>query len=226
MYRQDVLKKLTPFIFFDKDKKYNIVLKDYKDDVDRWKFEDVKLKPILKRFLEEGVYEIKKLDYHRTEEKVIYPYIFTTKISNSWLDGFNFIFYLNGQHINSYDDLKVFSHQGYIYICSKTNMTITSLIVVNKNISSYFEKFDNTITIEDANNKLELPFNESFSFDKNINNGNKLVINHPYFILNHNENLLEKLYSFTDYPFEWLSDNKIFSYLLIDDNGILDISDI
>lgn len=226
MYRQDVLKKLTPFIFFDKDRKYNIVLKDYKNDVDRWKFEDIKLKPILKRFLEEGVYEKKKLDYYRTEEKVVYPYIFTTKISNSWLDGFNFNFYLNGQHINSYDDLKVFSHQGYIYICSKTNMTITSLIVVNKNISSYFDKFNNTISIEDTNDNLELPFNESFVFDKNSNNGNKLVINHPYFILNHNENLLEKLYSFTDYPFEWLSNNKIFSYLLIDDSGILDISDI
>lgn len=228
MYKQKLLELLEPFSFFNHGyEKYSVILKEYKDDLDKWNYKDIKLKPIRKFLVDNGVAVYTDINHYQQREETHYPFIYTTAISKSWFDLGKFNFYLNGKHISEYDevDLKVLHHQGYIYLCFREDFEITSLLVFRTNISATVEKLTDYITEADKGNKLEIPFNKKFKYEKNERDGLKLIINLPYIKISENENIFSVLGKWINDPVSWLFNNKIISYLLINDKGILSESD-
>lgn len=228
MYKQKLLELIEPFSFFNHGyEKYSIILKEYKDDLDKWHYKDIKLKPIRKFLIDNGVAVYTDINHYQQREEIHYPFIYTTAISKSWFDLGKFNFYLNGKHISEYDkvDLKVSHHQGYIYLCFREDFEITSLLVFRTNISATVEKLTDYITDTDKGRKLEIPFNKKFKYEKNERDGLKLIINLPYIKISENENIFSVLQKWISNPVNWLFNNKIISYLLINDKGILSESD-
>lgn len=226
MYKNKLNELLHPYSFFKDTTKYSIVLKEFKDDLDKWNFKDIKLKPIKKFLVDNNIASYRKINHYQTEENIHYHVIYTTAMSKSWIDQKKYNFYLNGIHISEYDDnLKVLHHQGYIYLCFKNDVTINSLLVMRTNLSATVEKLNSYITIKDKNTKLEIPFNKKFKYEPNENDGLKLVINSPYISIKDGENIIDYLLKYTENPIDWLLNNKIKSYLLINDKGILSESD-
>lgn len=229
MYKNRLHRLLEPFSFFKHgSEKYSVILKEYKDDLDKWKYDKIKLKPIRKFLIDNGVAKYTDINHYQQREEVFYPFIYTTAISKSWFDLGKYNFYLNGKHISEYDEklLKVLHHQGYIYLCFREDFEITSLMVFRTNITTSVEKLHDYITIKDKDNKLEIPYNNKFKFEKNEHNGLKLVINLPYIKIKQNENIFSVLSKWVDDPINWLYNNKILSYLFInDDKGIVPDSD-
>ena len=173
MYVNIFNEKLYPYNFLTtkSSEDFYINLKEYKDELDYWEFENISLKPI-KHFL--------------TENKIKdYPFIYTTAISDSWIDKGNFNFFLNGKHISEYDEitLKVLLFQGYIYICFKNNTKINSLLVLRTNLPASIQKFTGRINIENIGNKIRIPYNNNFTYSPNSNSGVCLTINEKYIIL-------------------------------------------
>lgn len=228
MYKQKLLELLEPFSFFNHGyEKYSVILKEYKDDLDKWNYKDIKLKPIRKFLVDNGVAVYTDINHYQQREEIHYPFIYTTAISKSWFDLGKFNFYLNGKHISEYDevDLKVLHHQGYIYLCFREDFEITSLLVFRTNISATVERLTDYITDTNKGNKLEIPFNKKFKYEKNERDGLKLIINLPYIKISENENIFSVLGKWINDPVSWLFNNKIISYLLINDKGILSESD-
>lgn len=228
MYKNKLQQLLEPFSFFKHgSEKYSVILKEYKDDLDKWNYTDIKLKPIRKFLIDKGIATYTDINHYQQREEIHYPFIYTTAISKSWFELGKYNFYLNGKHISEYDevDLKVVHHQGYIYLCFREDTTINSLLVFRTNISARVERLDNFITIEDKNNRLEIPFNKKFKFEKNERDGLKLVIDLPYIKIKQNENIFSVLSKWTNNPINWLYNNKIISYLFMNDKGILSESD-
>ena len=226
MYKNKLNELLRPYSFFKDTTKYSIVLKEFKDDLDKWNFKDIKLKPIKKFLVDNNIASYRKINHYQTEENIHYPAIYTTAMSKSWIDQKKYNFYLNEIHISEYDDnLKVLHHQGYIYLCFKNDITINSLLVMRTNLSATVEKLNSYVTMKDKNVKLEIPFNKKFKYEPNENNGLKLVINSPYISIKEGENIIDYLLRYTENPIDWLLNNKIKSYLLINDKGILSESD-
>ena len=230
MYKNQLNRILTPFNFFSSNTtKYGTELVEFKDKLDKWNYDDISLKPV-KNFLDNnGI--ITKIQVSVTEERidVNYPYIYTTKISNAWIENFKLSFYLNGKDIKEYleQDIKILLFQGHVYICFKVDTQITSLVVMRTNLPAKIEKLNGATTLSKKGNILEIPYNDNFEYNPVATTGNKLVINQPYFIIEPGENVFEVLDQYTD-SVDWLFNNKITSYLVIDeDDGIVgDSADI
>ena len=227
MYKNKLNNLLRPFNFFkNSGTKYNISLKEFKDHLDKWNLEDIKLKPI-KKFLEDNnIITYNEINFYQKETIYNYPYIYTTKISKSWFENKKWNFYLNGKHANTYKetDIKFIHTQGYIYICSKSDITIDSLIVVRTNIPASITELNKKIILNTKNNILELPFNNNFQLDAEVTEGKKLTIYNKYLTISVGESLLSVLERYTEYPLEWLYENKIISYLIMNDKGLIDSS--
>lgn len=225
MYKNKLNQKLRPYNFFkDSAIDYNIVLREYKDELDKWNFNDIKLKPVVKFLKENRIAEDIAINYCTTEVRVNYPFIYTTKMSNSWFDKGAYNFYLNGKHINTYteDILKVCHFQGYVYICFKNDTPITSLLVVRTNLPAAIVDNDRLINIANKDKKLELPYDENFKFKRASIDAKKLVIKNPYIRLGKNEDIFTFLKRYMNNPIDWLMNNKIISYLILDNKGIAD----
>ena len=99
MYKNKLNELLHPYSFFKDSTKYSIVLKEFKDDLDKWNFKDIKLKPIRKFLTDNKIATYRKINHYQTEEDIHYPIIYTTAMSKSWMDQKKYNFYLNGKHI-------------------------------------------------------------------------------------------------------------------------------
>ena len=227
MYKNKLNNLIRPFNFFkNSGTKYRISLKEFKDHLDKWNLEDIKLKPIKKVLEDNNIITYNEINFYQKETIYNYPYIYTTKISKSWFENKKWNFYLNGKHANTYDEqnIKFIHTQGYIYICSKTDITIDSLIVVRTNIPASITELNKKITLNTKNNVLELPFNNNFLLDTDATEGKKLTIYNKYITISAGESLFSVLERYTEHPLEWLYENKIISYLIMNDTGLLDSS--
>ena len=225
MYKNKLQELLKPFTFFKTGvEKYSVILKEYKDDIDKWKYKDIKLKPIRKFLIDNGIAKYIDINHYQQREEIYYPFIYTTAISRSWFELGKYNFYLNGKHISEYEnnnDMKVLHHQGYIYLCFREEFEITSLLVFRTNISARVEKLTDYIIIKNKDDRLELPYNNKFKFEKDEHDGLKLVIDLPYIKITENENIFSVLQKWTNDPVNWLYNNKIISYLFMNDKGII-----
>lgn len=224
MYKNRLNQLLQPFMFLnDNVNSYAIVLKEYASQLDKWKTEDVKLKPVRKFLEDNGIITYNEINHYTKDTIYNYPYIHTTKVSKSWFDNHKWNFYLNGQHVSTYreEDIKFIQFQGYIYICSKSNITISSLTVIRTNIPANISELTSAITINTKDNMLELPYDNNFTFKPNATTGKKLSIFNKYISIQEGENLFSVLSRYTEHPLEWLYENKINSYLLMDENGLV-----
>nr|DAU85999.1 MAG TPA: hypothetical protein [Caudoviricetes sp.] len=228
MYKNRLNQLLQPFMFLnDNINSYAIVLKEYVNDLDKWNTEDVKLKPV-KKFLEDNnIITYNQVNAYTTETVYEYPFIYTTKISKSWFDSNKWNFYLNGQHAKTYNenDIKFIHFQGYIYICCKEDITITSLTVIRTNIPAAISELNSAITDHIKGNHLDLPYDNNFVYKPNATVGKKLSIYSKYISIRGGENLFGVLERYTNNPLEWLYENKIKSYLLMDDHGLVTSSE-
>lgn len=212
MYYNGLNEKLYNYIFLESKTEYGIALKEYKDELQKWERNKIKLKPV-KKFL----------DDNNTQD---YPYVYTTAMSPSWFDAGKYDFYVNGKHVLEWDekDLLPLHFQGYIYLNFKVDTPIASLLVVRTNLPVRLEKFNSPLTFQDNGTSLKLAYNDNFEYKPTLAKGRTLVIDKPYFCLNSGENLYDK------YPnmINWLYDNKITNMILLNtDTGIVnDYSDV
>ena len=207
MLRDKLNKLLSPYVEF----KFNteiqdppLTVKDYKDDLAFILTKDIVIPDIHRSIEQEGINE---KDYVNTYTMAASDMFFT--YNSKWK------FYLNGESIYTYDYVKMIIINGYVYILSKTLLTIDSFIIISTELDITLSSSTTSNVSEDNGHNLILNYTNNFVYNETETNGKSITIKGRYLSITAGQSIFDALTAIQK-PMEYLFSINILKVLLID----------
>ena len=207
MLRDKLNKLLSPYVEF----KFNteiqdppLTVKDYKDDLAFILTKDIVIPDIHRSIEQEGINE---KDYVNTYTMAASDMFFT--YDSKWK------FYLNGKSIYTYDDVKMIIINGYVYILSKTLLTIESFIIISTELDITLSSSTSSNVSEDNGHNLVLNYTNNFVYNETETNGKSITIKGRYLSITAGQTIFDALTAIQK-PMEYLFSINILKILLVD----------
>ena len=112
-------------------------------------------------------------------------------------------FYLNGKSIYTYDDVKMIIINGYVYILSKTLLTIESFIIISTELDITLSSSTSSNVSEDNGHNLVLNYTNNFVYNETETNGKSITIKGRYLSITAGQTIFDALTAIQK-PMEYL----------------------
>lgn len=213
MDKEELLRRIKPYNRIEMDR-YNtsppITIKDYKDDLEYQLVSDIEVPDIHKVFKEKGVDETTFIHCYTGPATEV----FFTPLGK-WS------FYLNGNAIDTYSDIKLILINGYLYMLSKNPIIFSSLIVVITELNITVTSITNGIVLQEIGSELNLVFDSNFNYNQaltSIANGKVVSIKQKYIRVDAGKNILDTLLNYMETPMHYLYKIELKDVVLVNKN--------